>query len=110
LRVVDHSRSVSYGSDISGVVKVHGTQEGRGFPGDRFGQLSGAWIRLARRLLLLALGAFNAKPRFAVPSERTDSYAIAARLGRWVGSPGDPGPSDLYPSGGPLFRSARRRP
>ena len=63
-----------------------------------------------RRLLLLALEAFNARPRFAVPSERTDSYAIAARLGRWVGIPGDPSPCDLHPSGGPLFRSARRRP
>lgn len=37
-----------------------------------------------RRLLLLALEALNATPRFAVPSERLDSYAIAARLQRWA--------------------------
>ncbi len=37
-----------------------------------------------RRLLLLALEAFNARPRFAIPCERTDSYAVAGRLGRWV--------------------------
>jgi len=45
-----------------------------------------------RRLLLLALEAFNARPRFAVPSERTDSYAIAARLDRWVAATPIPSP------------------
>ena len=45
-----------------------------------------------RRLLLLALEAFNARPRFAIPCERTDSYAVAARLGRWEAMAPTPAP------------------